>query len=437
MVDNAIYDEIFTKEELSSAKDNFFSILGQLYNGEALQTIISEHEREIQKEYKVTLPKGYDDFKTKRTIKNNSAFSLILNVFINLLISLNKKYDEDEDIYLLKIAIIAMTCLNGCITDSRNFNLSDITFDKKYIIENKNKITEENDRRIKKIIEYFPLANNFIAFSTLNYVRFNHHYPAEKVHLIRKALLSFNTKLVNEMIEEEELETFYNCLVTPVRICNELLFYERIINKKFENLHETNFRYYNILGTISSEMKEDMITIRSTCTPNGFLVLDLIKAMLEDLKAKNMIFLLPNTDIFSKLMKLRNYIRENAFGYHNSKIFHNCMAKDYDEVKNKFLTYMSIIGGFIYTYTENMEDSIIQAKCRMKYKNKVILSDEKLVKVIFAVANSFNKVDEKDVNILKEKLNKNEVKIDDNLDIEAENKKVLEILDENNDKNNF
>ena len=433
MVDSNYYDDIFTKEELSAAKDNFFSVLGELYNGEALQIILTGNEREIKRDYKTTIPAGYEEFETTSFNKNKNSFNLILSLFINLIINLNPQFDEDIEIYLLKISIITMTCLNGSITKEDNFNVSDIKFDKDYIKANKGKIDKDNLSKIEKVIAYFPLANNFLAFSTLNYIRFNHHFPQEKIHLMKKSLLSFNSRLVEEMIEEDGKNTFYDCLVTPARINNELVFYEKLLNQNMKELHNNKFKYYKILGTVPTKFEDELIMIRNVVTPNGFLVLDIVKAMLEDLRSKNLLFLLPNLEIFGKLMSLRNYLRKNPFGYHNSKIFFKSTAKDYEEVKKKFLSYMSIVGGFIYGYTEKMEDSIIQAKCRIKYRNKVNLNDEKLIKTIYKVADEGVTINDNDVVLLRSKLNKFDLVISDDIDLKLENDRADALINNNSD----
>ena len=431
MINNNDYSNLFTKEELDEAKDNLFDILGELYNGETMKIILSDTEREIKKDFKVVLPKGYEENTKLNYNSNKKVFNIILNLFINLIMNLNPISEENEELYYLKISIITIICLGGTLTKEKNFIVSDIEFNENYIKENKKKLTKDQLEKIGKVISLFPTASNFVAFSTLNYIRFNHHFPYEKNHLIKKALMSFDESIVHELLTEENKDTFYNILVAPARINNELLFYEKIFYKKYENLHENKFKYYKLLGTTPLEFLDESLDIRKDVTPNGYLVLDLIAAMIDEIKAKSLLFLVPNIEIFAKLINIRNHLRKNPFGYHNAKFFFSCAANDCDEIRKKFLSYMSIVGGFIYNYTSNMEDSIIQAKCRIKYKNKVKLEDERIVKLIQDVAKSEISFDKKTIDYIKSKINKNNYKIDENLDIEEANEKALKILEEN------
>ena len=49
MISNNNYSDMFTEEEIAASKDNFFEILGELYNGEVFKIMLAETEREIKK----------------------------------------------------------------------------------------------------------------------------------------------------------------------------------------------------------------------------------------------------------------------------------------------------------------------------------------------------------------------------------------------------
>ena len=429
MVDYEGTNALFTDDDFKNAKDNLFEIFGELYNGETLKVILSETEGDIKDENKVILPSGFEEFNEKCFNKNEKTFSMIVNLFIYLIMELNEKIIDNNEIYFLRIAIIVITCLNGSISNNKNFIISPKKFDKDYIKANRGKIKEDDMEKIKKIISYFNIASNFIAFSTINYIRFNHHFPLEKTHLIKKVLLKLAPETIEELLEEEKRGTFYKQLVSACRINNELIFYENLINTELKTGHELKFKYYKLLGNISHEFTDEMIKIRKIATPNGFLILDLIEKMIVDIKAKSLLFLIPNIKIFGELMKIRNILRSNPFEFHPARYFFKVNTKRYDEIREKFLNYMSLIGGFVYYYTESMEETVIQAKCRNKYEHNVNMKDKKICEILFKLSEIKIEVKEDKLKKIKEKLNVADIELNEDTDIEAENNKASEILE--------
>ena len=419
--------EAFTEQEIKeieSSEDlkDMMNILDSILDGETFKIRFTETDRTIDKRYKPVLPQGLEESKEAQVIKNGKIYAYVLQILISLLIDLNPNTCESEDYYAFRLAIITNIIVSGCVLKNENWTYSDIKFDKKFIKDHGKEYSKRNGDLIEKVKKNMTAASNFLAFSSMNMVRFNHHFPIEKVNLISKSLTGLPEDLRNDILEEEKLETFYTQFVTAGRLLNDKKYYEKfLLCKSDEN---NSYFYYSVLGAYKVQYDEEMIKIRKINTPNGFLICDIINEILNDIKNRKLLFILPYVDQFVDILKIRNHIRLNPFGYHPSKFFYHCKADDYDEIVEKFHSIMKIIGSFVFQYSEIMYSSVREAKCRIKYEKNITKDDEILVKSMLDISKLDININEETTKIIKKKLYKENIKITEDTDVNALNTEI-------------
>lgn len=430
--------EAFTEEEIKeieSSEDikDMMNILDSILDGETFKIRTTETDRTVNEQYKPVLPLGL--IEANDAIKNKSKrfYAYVLNILISLLLELNPMTCDSEEVYAFRMAIIVNIIVSGCVLKTDNWRFSNIKFDENFVKNEGKSYAGKNKELSEKIRNYMQAASNFLAFSSMNMVRFNHHFPIEKTNLIIKSLTGVPEDMRNDLLEEEKLETFYNQFVTAARLLNDKKYYEKFILSKSDESNK--YYYYSILGAYDVHFEEELIKIRKVNTPNGFLICDIINEIVTDLKNKKTLFLVPYINEFIEILKIREHIRLNPFAYHPSKYFYKCKAEDYDQIVEKFQNLMKRIGSFVYQYSETMYASVRAAKCRSKYEKNITKDDEVLVKIILEVSKVDISIPKEQVAMIKKKLHTQIIEINEDTDIEARNKEIIKLI-EDSIKNN-
>lgn len=389
-MESRIVEAKFDSDFLNSMPEMEEDIMNEFniyMDGEQYKPVVTEIERRTDDRFKPTLPGNFGKIDTLDVIKNNKVLGKIMNLVICICLSLNPNDGIDPAVYELRIAIISVAVLCGClrVDKSNNLKLTEKKNAKEYYNEVLKTYKDKDRDLVKRVTEKMNVAFNFIAFSTLNFIRFNHHFPSDKKHIAKKALAGLGDDVVKKLLMESNNEKFYNYLVTAAKIIDDDLFFRTYIKvtpregDKYVKLENTGF--FNLV------LSDEIIKIRCNPTPNGFLILDIIYQMLKDMSNKNVLCLLPNFNMYKKLMSIRNTIQINPFIFHPSRYYYNYKnhLKEYEKIREDFLSIMENVCSFVYCYTSNMYDSIASAKCREKYVDKIRKNDEDLVAGILKI----------------------------------------------------
>jgi len=232
-----------------------------------------------------------------------------------------------------------------------------------------------NAEKIKKIIDYIPVAKNFIALSVINFIRFNHHFPSEKVDLIKKSLIGIPENEINEFLESngKNLKLFYQYPFQAAKLVNEWAYFYININNnlKIDNEDKSDIELLNY-GIIRDYMSSDQIVIiRNEPTTNCFLVLDLVYVFLNYLDTREILGLLPQPKIFQKLMQIRKFLKSHPFTYHPARFYLKIQFNkdDYNSTIASFQENIKKIGNLIFLFCTEEGGSLAEAKSILKFQN--------------------------------------------------------------------
>lgn len=400
-------------------------------DGEVFKPVVTDIERKTKDEFKPVMLENVKESDKLNVIKNKGVLSKVLNLVIALVLDLNPEENFDPALYELRIAIIAVIMLSGCYQKDRNNNVKSIKKEnlKDYYAEVIKNLTKNDKERIKRVIGLMNVAFNFLCFSVLNFVRFNHHFPVDKKHIMRKALNGMGEDFIKKYTDDNKMEAFYNNLVTAAKIVNDDLFfrtYLKVINRKSDS-------YTCIEGTglMNLQVQDEIVKIRIDPTPNTFLIVDIIYQIIMDIKFKNLLAFIPNFHLYIRILEIRKLLKENPFAFHPSRLYHkyNEFNEEYERIRSEFLAIMENIGSFVYLYSERMFPSIASAKCRRKYEEKIRASDENVVKLIFDISEEVEPFNKEKVVELKKKLNVIDISSINAEDIKEKNSELSAQLD--------
>lgn len=221
-------------EVINSNDDDLNQILEELgiesaYLDNALTQSVTSTEYTSPKEEYFKVPKGASEIKfdaikpskTKKPLFSMALALILLNELTDLDSFLEIKY------FTLSVLLVALT--SGCVKIEKNYTEAEYSEGKEKLAENK--------EAIKKVIGYIPNAKNFIALSVINFIRFNHHYPKEKINLIKKGFLGLPENEINDFLDSngKSLKLFYSYPFQASKLVSEYGFFYKYINASLKN----------------------------------------------------------------------------------------------------------------------------------------------------------------------------------------------------------
>jgi len=302
-------------------------------------------------------------------IKETSKKKKPILSFILMLITLNDLTDLDtwENIQAFTWSVLLVACTSGCLKSDKKFEIVE------YKCENED--FSGNANKIKKVLDYIPVAKNFVALSVINFIRFNHHFPSEKIDLIKKSLIGIPENEINEFLESnsKNLKLFYQYPFQAAKLVNEWAYFYININNnlKIDNEDKSDIELLNY-GIIRNYTSSDqIITIRNEPTTNCFLILDLVYVFLNYLDTREILGLLPQPKIFQKLMQIRKYLKTHPFTYHPARFYLNIQFNkdDYNSTVATFQENIKKIGNLIFLFCAEEGGSLAEAKSVLKFQN--------------------------------------------------------------------
>jgi len=293
-----------------------------------------------------------------------------------------------------------------------------------------------------EIISLIPICVNAINFSTINFIRFNHHFPKEKRNLIKKAFLSVLDTYMKDIIpdnEEEEInQVFYEKIVPLIKIINEFAFYNLYIKEIREEENEIieNGAPYDAVTVLSLDkfynirINQPIIMLRNSPTTNGFLILDLLEIMVEDFKNKNFLPLVPYKEEIKNLLDLRKNLINDPFANHPSRNYFKYKKNSFNDNYKILTLNLEKLGNLIYLYCKEGSKSLKQAKSCLKYGDIDFPTNKNLILIYNEAFNNLDMDVEKIKNYVKENLKKDEIEkiIDQKKDLIKETEKYYEYV---------
>jgi len=346
------------------------------------------------------------------------------------------KNEKDENLKKLQLAFMLTAYLSNCI----KVEFSD------FLVENTEKYDEniENDKILfcREIANLIPTCINAINFSTINFIRFNHHFPKEKKQLIKKAFINILDTYLKDIIpdnEEEEIDNqFYEKIVPLIKTINEYAFYNLYIKDKNieKEENEIEIQKLNKVTVLSNEkaynlrINQPIIMIRNNPTTNGFLILDLLELMIEDFKNKKFLPFIPYKKEIKELLELREELLKDPFANHPSRNYFKYEKNNFIENYKKLTINLEKLGNLIYLYCKDGSKSLKQAKSCLKY-SEIDYPTNKNIMVIYNEAFNNLEFDVEEVKkYVKENLSNNDIMqiINEKKNIEEENEKYYEFI---------
>jgi hypothetical protein len=407
-------EENFLKEELG------------LFDETGLTQIISGSITEKYLKFDVLLPNNLVEITTDKFLKfiKDKTDNKTLCILLQTLLDGNQFIlkETDENIQALLLAILFVAIKSNCIKNEYKNNCS---------LEEK-EYKKENKELFKKTIAYIPAALNALNFSTINFIRFNHHFPDTKKHLIKKAFLPVYETFFKQICNAEEDvpvdKKFYEIIVPCLKIVNELVFFYVYIKPgKFDNkISDLEIKTLGDSKIVNLRIEQPIITIRSTPTTNQFLILDILNFVIQDLNERKFLPVFPYIEESKTLLKLRKILIEEPFKNHPSRFYFGYKNDSFITNYQLLVKNMEKLGNFLYLFCQNAEDSLKEAKSPDKYKDKKIQINSDLIRLYNEVFLK-TKVNYDDMkNYLKNQLKLTSVEeiVNNNKDIKDENEKI-------------
>jgi hypothetical protein len=414
----------------------------ELFDDYGLIPIISNQINLNFANFKVCFPndlkeKNIEDIKKMKIEKLKTKASLI-GPLIEFFIKNNEfiQQEKDENIKKMQLAFLVTAYYSNCIKNE----FSD------FLKENNEALPEKPETEkmnyYLEIISLIPICVNAINFSTINFIRFNHHFPKEKRNLIKKAFLSVLDTYMKDIIpdnEEEEInQVFYEKIVPLIKIINEFAFYNLYIKEIREEENEIieNGAPYDAVTVLSLDkfynirINQPIIMLRNSPTTNGFLILDLLEIMVEDFKNKNFLPLVPYKEEIKNLLDLRKNLINDPFANHPSRNYFKYKKNSFNDNYKILTLNLERLGNLIYLYCKEGSKSLKQAKSCLKYGDIDFPTNKNLILIYNEAFNNLDMDVEKIKNYVKENLKKDEIEkiIDQKKDLIKETEKYYEYV---------
>jgi len=414
----------------------------ELFDDYGLIPIISNQINLNFANFKVCFPndlkeKNIEDIKKMKIEKLKTKASLI-GPLIEFFIKNNEfiQQEKDENIKKMQLAFLVTAYYSNCIKNE----FSD------FLKENNEALPEKPETEkmnyYLEIISLIPICVNAINFSTINFIRFNHHFPKEKRNLIKKAFLSVLDTYMKDIIpdnEEEEInQVFYEKIVPLIKIINEFAFYNLYIKEIREEENEIieNGAPYDAVTVLSLDkfynirINQPIIMLRNSPTTNGFLILDLLEIMVEDFKNKNFLPLVPYKEEIKNLLDLRKNLINDPFANHPSRNYFKYKKNSFNDNYKILTLNLEKLGNLIYLYCKEGSKSLKQAKSCLKYGDIDFPTNKNLILIYNEAFNNLDMDVEKIKNYVKENLKKDEIEkiIDQKKDLIKETEKYYEYV---------
>jgi len=414
----------------------------ELFDDHGLIPIISNQINLNFANFKVCFPndlkeKNIEDIKKMKIEKLKTKASLI-GPLIEFFIKNNEfiQQEKDENIKKMQLAFLVTAYYSNCIKNE----FSD------FLKENNEALPEKPETEkmnyYLEIISLIPICVNAINFSTINFIRFNHHFPKEKRNLIKKAFLSVLDTYMKDIIpdnEEEEInQVFYEKIVPLIKIINEFAFYNLYIKEIREEENEIieNGAPYDAVTVLSLDkfynirINQPIIMLRNSPTTNGFLILDLLEIMVEDFKNKNFLPLVPYKEEIKNLLDLRKNLINDPFANHPSRNYFKYKKNSFNDNYKILTLNLEKLGNLIYLYCKEGSKSLKQAKSCLKYGDIDFPTNKNLILIYNEAFNNLDMDVEKIKNYVKENLKKDEIEkiIDQKKDLIKETEKYYEYV---------
>jgi hypothetical protein len=416
----------------------------ELFDDYGLVPIISNQINLNFASFKVSFPidlqeKSVEDIK-KMKVEKFRIKTNVIGPLIEFFIKNNEfiQKEKNENIKKLQLAFLVTAYYSSCI---KNEFID-------FLKENKEKLPEKPDEEkmnyYVEIMNLIPICVNAINFSTINFIRFNHHFPKEKRNLIRKAFLSILDTYMKDIIpendEEEISQEFYEKIVPLIKIINEFAFYNLYIKEVTKNEEEVEIKKdntpYEDVTVLSlnkfynMRINQPIIMIRNSPTTNGFLILDLLEIMIEDFKNKNFLPFIPYKEEIKKLLDLRQTLIDDPFANHPSRNYFKYKKNSFNENYKILTLNLEKLGNLIYLYCKEGSKSLKQAKSCLKYGEIDYPTNKNLILIYNEAFNSLDIDIEKIKNYVKENLKRNEIEkiVSEKRDLLQETEKYYEYV---------
>jgi hypothetical protein len=416
----------------------------ELLNENGLVPIISNQINMNIATFKVCFPSNLSEkninevekLDTKRFLAKPSLIGPLVKFFTSNNDFINQ--EKNENIKKMQLAFLITAYFSNCIK---------IEF-QDYLKENQEKYEEKTDEKeIKFYIEIaslIPTCINAINISTINFIRFNHHFPKEKRNLIKKAFLNvldtYMKDIIPENDEEDLSEEFYEKIVPLIKIINEFAFFNLFIKEKKEEnknlILEENKRPFEEITVLSIgefynlRINQPIIMIRNSPTTNGFLILDLLDIMVEDFKNKKFLPFIPYKEEIKILLNLREELINDPFANHPSRNYFKYKKSNFNENYKKLTLNLEKLGNLIYLYCKEGSKSLKQAKSCLKYGDLELPTNKNLILIFNEAFNNLEINVEEIKKYVNENLKKDEITklISEKKDLVEENEKYYEYV---------
>jgi len=338
----------------------------ETYLENALTQNVTSTEYASPKDEYFKIPTGTKNIKYSAIKPSKKKKPLIFLATTIMLFNKLSDLDTWPEIKYFTWAIILVAITSGCLKTDKHFLEEEAKESENYY--------KNNAEDLKNVLKYIPNAKNFIALSIINFIRFNHHYPKEKLNLIKKGFLGIPENTVEDFLNSngKNLQLFYSYPFQACKLVNEHAFFYKYINKTLKptgnDESDCACLAYDYIQDYSTT--DSIIILRNEPTTNCFLILDLLFVMVNWFNSHNLLGFFPDRNLIKDLIEKRKFLKEHPFQYHPARFYLKIKydKEEYNNFVTSFNENIKKIGNLIFQFCTEEGGTLQEAKSIQKFQ---------------------------------------------------------------------